>query len=295
MTTAIPDSFRDLLTGKVCGVFTTVMPDGSPQSTVVWMDFDGTFLYINTMRGFRKEKNMRLNPKVTLLAYTLDNPLRSIEVRGCVVEMTEVGALEHLDNLSARYTGRSPYFGACVPAELKQREIPVLCKIRPMHVTTLDCSCPGLRPEPLQQGVTPTVLQGIPESHLDLLVQPVHGILTTLMPDGQPQSSIVWCDTDGTVVRVNTTCERQKGKNMLADPRVSLVVIDPANAGRWIAIRGEVEIVYDSALEHLDQITRQYTAHSQYYGHVMPAEKQGHETRIICKIKPTRITLDAIH
>ncbi len=295
MTAAIPDSFCDLVTGTACGVLTTIMPDGQPQSTVVWTDYDGTFLYINTMRGFRKEQNMRLNPHVTLLAYALDNPLRYVEVRGCVVEMTETGALEHLDGLSERYTGRRPYFGACVPAELKARETPVLCKIMPVRVTTLDCSRPRPWPAPLDKAATPVTLDRIPESHLDLLVQPVHGVLTTLMPDGQPQSSLVWCDTDGKVVRVNTSCERQKGRNMLADPRVSLVVIDPQDSSRWIEIRGAVEIVYAGALEHLDRITRQYTAHPQYYGYVMPAEKQQRETRIIATIKPGKITLDAIH
>ena len=65
-------------------------------------------------------------------------PLRFLEVRGVVIEMTEVGALEHLDGLSLRYTGAAPYFGACVPAELKQSEVPVLCRIRPQRVVALD-------------------------------------------------------------------------------------------------------------------------------------------------------------
>ena len=81
---------------------------------------------------------MRLNPKVTLLCYDPRQPLRSIEVRGTVVEMTEEGAMEHLDGLSELYTGRRPYFGSCVPIELEEKEIPVLCKIMPTHVTVLD-------------------------------------------------------------------------------------------------------------------------------------------------------------
>jgi hypothetical protein len=55
------------------------------------------------MRGFRKEKNMRANPKVTLLAYDPKHPLRNIEIRGTVVDMTEEGALEHLDHLTQLY------------------------------------------------------------------------------------------------------------------------------------------------------------------------------------------------
>ena len=65
----------------------------------------------------------------------------------------------------------------------------------------------------------------IPDSHLDLLCQPVHGVLTTMMPDGQPQSSIVWVDFDSPYILINTTLERQKGRNMRANPRVTLLVI----------------------------------------------------------------------
>lgn len=134
----IPTEFIDLAEAPPVAALTTLMPDGRPQTTVVWCDFDGTHIRINTMRGFRKEKNMRLNPRVTLLCYDPREPLRSLEIRGRVVEMTATGAIEHLDGLSARYTGLSPYFGGCVPAELKDVEKPVLCRILPVHVVTLD-------------------------------------------------------------------------------------------------------------------------------------------------------------
>jgi PPOX class probable F420-dependent enzyme len=138
MRIEIPESHRDLLNGPRVAALTTVMPDGQPQTTVVWCNYDGTHVLVNTMRGFRKEKNMRSNPKVTLLCYDPRQPLRSLEVRGTLVEMTEEGAIEHLDGLSELYTDRKPYFGSCVPAELKDKEIPVLCKITPTHVTVLD-------------------------------------------------------------------------------------------------------------------------------------------------------------
>ena len=140
MKIEIPESHRDLLNGPRVAALTTVMPDGQPQTTVVWCNFDGTHLLVNTMRGFRKEKNMRLNPKVTLLCYDPRQPLRSLEVRGTVVKMTEEGAMEHLDGLGELYTGKKPYFGNCVPIELKGKEIPVLCKIMPTHITVLDAT-----------------------------------------------------------------------------------------------------------------------------------------------------------
>jgi PPOX class probable F420-dependent enzyme len=141
MATEIPATYRDLVDGPRVAALTTVMPDGRPQTTVVWCNYDGAHVLVNTMRGFRKEQNMRRNPKVTLLCYDPREPLRFLEVRGTVVEMTEEGALEHLDGLCELYTGASPYFGACVPAELKETETPVLCKILPTHVVTLDATC----------------------------------------------------------------------------------------------------------------------------------------------------------
>ena len=135
----------------------------------------------------------------------------------------------------------------------------------------------------------------IPESHLDLITRPIHSVLTTLMPDGQPQSSLVWHDHDGEYVRVNTTMERRKGQNMLANPKVSLLVVDPEDTGRYIEIRGEMEVLHDGALEHLDLITRKYTRHPQFYGYVYPLEQKERETRILCRIHASKITLDAIH
>jgi PPOX class probable F420-dependent enzyme len=135
----------------------------------------------------------------------------------------------------------------------------------------------------------------IPTSHVDLLIRPIAGVLTTLMPDGQPQSSLVWCDFDGECARLNTSRERQKGKNMMANPKVSLLIVDPENTGRFLQIRGDAELIQEGALEQLDEITRQYTTHPCYYGYVFPIEKKARETRIICRIHARRITLDAIH
>jgi PPOX class probable F420-dependent enzyme len=135
----------------------------------------------------------------------------------------------------------------------------------------------------------------VPLSHLDLLTRPVHGVLTTLMPDGQPQSSLVWCDYDGECARVNTSLERQKGQNLRSNPRVSLLVVDPDDTSRYIEIRGQAEIVFEGALECLDELTRQYTPYPQYYGYVFPVEKQAQETRLVCRIHASKITLDAIH
>lgn len=135
----------------------------------------------------------------------------------------------------------------------------------------------------------------IPASHADLFTRPICGVLTTMDRDGRPTSSLVWVDQHDGEAQVNTTLERHKGRHLSADPRVSLLVVDPGNTGRFIQIRGDVEVVTDGAIEHLDALTRRYTDHRSYYGHVYPASQRALETRVICRIHARRITLDAIH
>lgn len=132
----IPESHRVLLDGGACVVLTTVMPAGQPQITPVWCNCEADYVMINTMRGFRKEKNMRANPKVTLLAYDPKHPLRHIEVRGTVVDMTEEGALEHLDYLTQLYLHKpgARFFGDSVQASLQANYVPVKVRIAPGHI-----------------------------------------------------------------------------------------------------------------------------------------------------------------
>jgi PPOX class probable F420-dependent enzyme len=137
--------------------------------------------------------------------------------------------------------------------------------------------------------------QPIPTSHVDLLTRPICGVLTTMGPDGGPESSLVWVDFDGQCARVNTTLERRKGRNLLANPKVSLLVVDPDDTARFLQVRGDAELVTDGALEHLDALTRRYTRHPQYYGCIYPLEQRDRETRVICRIHARRTTLDAIH
>lgn len=90
---------------------------------------------------------MRRDPRVTLLCYDPRRPLRYLEVRGAVVEMTEDGAADHLDALASKYAGRQiRYFGDAISARFAGTEIPVLCRIRPTRVVALDATGPGGSP-----------------------------------------------------------------------------------------------------------------------------------------------------
>jgi general stress protein 26 len=132
----IPTSHLELIDGAYIVALTTVMPDGQPHTTPVWCNRKEDYIFVNVMQGFRKEKNMRLNPKVSLLIYDPKNPLYNIEIRGHVIEMTDNGAVEHLDELTQLYLKKpdAKFFGDSIPAELQSRYTPVRVKILPTHI-----------------------------------------------------------------------------------------------------------------------------------------------------------------
>lgn len=134
MSTQIPDRFNDLLEGPVPATVATVMPDGQPQLSVVWCNYDGQHVLVNTARGRQKDKNLKARPVATILVIDPNNSGRYLEVRG-TVEMTEVGAVEHITQLAKLYTGADSYYGGVTPADLAETETRVICKITPTRVT----------------------------------------------------------------------------------------------------------------------------------------------------------------
>jgi PPOX class probable F420-dependent enzyme len=146
MPARIPASHRDLVECPRVAALSTVSSNGYPQTSVVWCDFDGECVRVNTMRGFAKERNMRRDPRVTILCYDPREPLRYLEIQGTVIEMTERGAADHLDRLASKYAGRPiRYFGDAIPASFAETETPILCRIRPTHVVALDATPSGGR------------------------------------------------------------------------------------------------------------------------------------------------------
>lgn len=125
----VPESKRDLLERPIVVTLTTVMPDNSPQSTPVWFSFDGTHIWINTARGRQKDRNMLERPVVSVLSVDPENPYRYLEVRGVVDEVTEDGAVDHINFLSGRYTGNPDYYKA--NPQQRDRETRVIFKIKP--------------------------------------------------------------------------------------------------------------------------------------------------------------------
>ncbi|MGH2522613.1 MAG: TIGR03618 family F420-dependent PPOX class oxidoreductase, partial [Anaerolineales bacterium] len=128
----IPSEFLDLFQKKTFAHLATLMPDGTPHVTSVWVDYDGRHILINSARGRQKDRNMEQRPTVAVEITDPDDPNRFLAVRGPVVEITEEGADEHLDKLAKRYLDRDTY----PPGMRFPGEVRCLYKIEPKHVST---------------------------------------------------------------------------------------------------------------------------------------------------------------
>jgi PPOX class probable F420-dependent enzyme len=128
----------------------------------------------------------------------------------------------------------------------------------------------------------------VPESHADLLRSTVDVVLTTVSPVGYPQSTLVWCSYDGSHVILNTGIGYQKERNMRKNHRVSVFAYDPWNHLRWIEVQGDVELVEEGAVEHLNKLSLAYTGMGDFYKDVMP-ELACKEVRVIVRVTPAKI------
>jgi PPOX class probable F420-dependent enzyme len=116
MSENIPEKYADLLEKPAFGNLGTLMKDGSPQVTPVWVDYDGKHVRINSALGRVKDKNIRRDPRVSISLQDPANPYRYLEIRGRVVEITQNGADAHIDKLSQKYLGK-PSIRSASPAK----------------------------------------------------------------------------------------------------------------------------------------------------------------------------------
>lgn len=126
----IPKSHVDLFQKKAYAHLATLMPDGSPQVTPVWVDFDGRHLMINTAEKRQKDRNLQRDGRVALSLIDPDNAYRYLEVRGRVVERTTQGADASIDALARKYLGTDSY------PWRQPGEVRVIYKIEPEHTTS---------------------------------------------------------------------------------------------------------------------------------------------------------------
>ena len=131
MAEVIPEKYLDLFDKKAFAHLATVMPDGSPQVTPVWVDYDGTHVIVNSARGRQKDKNIVRNASVSLSIMDPDNPYRYLEVRGRVADITEEGAEDHIDKMAKKYIGEEKY------PWRRPGEVRVLYKIEPRRTSQM--------------------------------------------------------------------------------------------------------------------------------------------------------------
>jgi len=131
MSQAIPDKYRDLFNKRAFASLGTLMPDGRPQVTPVWVDLDGDYVIFNSAKGRQKDRNVRRDPRVALAIIDPDNPYRYLEIRGRVVEITEEGADANIDKLAKKYLGVDKY------PYRQGNETRVIYKIQPEHTNMM--------------------------------------------------------------------------------------------------------------------------------------------------------------
>ncbi|MCG3225553.1 MAG: PPOX class F420-dependent oxidoreductase [Candidatus Heimdallarchaeota archaeon] len=128
----IPEEYEDLLINPNFAHVATVNPDGSPQVTPVWIDYDKNRneVIVNTALGRKKSRNMKIGSYVALSIQDQEKSYRYIGIQGDVIEVTEEGARDHIDKLAMKYLGKSEY-------PFYSGETRLLVKIRPKYVHTM--------------------------------------------------------------------------------------------------------------------------------------------------------------
>jgi PPOX class probable F420-dependent enzyme len=107
---AIPANYLDLVTQKKAFAnLATIMRDGSPQVTPVWIDHEGGMIRVNTAKGRVKARTLRPGARVALSIMDPDNPYRYVQIRGRIASAREDGADAHIDALAKKYLGKDKY------------------------------------------------------------------------------------------------------------------------------------------------------------------------------------------
>jgi PPOX class probable F420-dependent enzyme len=126
----VPSEYMDLFGKRAFAHLATMMPDGKPQVTPVWVDYDGEYILINSAQGRQKVRNVKKDPNVSMAIMDPDNVFRYLGIRGKVVEITRSGAPEHIDKLARKYTDADGYKG------WKPGMVRLILKIEPIHFYT---------------------------------------------------------------------------------------------------------------------------------------------------------------
>ena len=117
----------------------------------------------------------------------------------------------------------------------------------------------------------------------EFLEQPFPGAATTLRADGSPQTTVVWVDVDENGPSFNTAAGRAKPRHLERDPRLSLIVVDPQDQYRWLAISGRADVTTDGADAQIDKLAKKYLGQDEY------PWRNPEEQRITVRINPEHV------
>jgi PPOX class probable F420-dependent enzyme len=112
---------------------------------------------------------------------------------------------------------------------------------------------------------------------------PYVGVVTTLREDGSPHSTIVWVDVEGDKVSFNTALGRAKPRHLEHDPRASVLMVDPNNSYKWVAVSGPAELTEEGADAQIDKLAKKYLGKDEY------PWRNPEETRVKVLIEPEKI------
>jgi len=126
-------------------------------------------------------------------------------------------------------------------------------------------------------------MTGLPERAQELIDGPNFATVVTIQPDGAPQASVVWIKRDGDDVLYSTVKHRRKFRNLLADPRTSLVIYEAANPYEYLEIRGTATITDDPDAELIEELSQKYTGE--------PFQDAPGNQRVIVRVSPSHIVI----
>jgi PPOX class probable F420-dependent enzyme len=126
------------------------------------------------------------------------------------------------------------------------------------------------------------------EKQLEFLDNPFVGIVTTLREDGSPHSTVVWVDVEDGIPTFNTAMGRKKPANLENDPRAALLVIDPQDTYKWVAVDGKAELTTDGADPQIDKLAKKYLGKDEY-----PFRQEG-EQRVTVRIQPEHVSTSGL-
>jgi PPOX class probable F420-dependent enzyme len=121
------------------------------------------------------------------------------------------------------------------------------------------------------------------DTQIEFLEQPYPAVVTTIRRDGSPHNTVVWIDVEDGVPTFNTAYGRAKPTHLERDPHVGLIVVDPSDQYRWLAVDGQAELTTDGADDQIDRLAKKYTGADSYQN------RRDGEQRVKVRITPRRV------